>query len=124
MGSVFYMDIILMQLYFVVNGCDSFIIIYIEIIFNIRVIVQFLFWCCYFNFVWGFFWVEGFLFNVWFQLWFVGGQWVGFFKYSFFMFEGVGWYRYVYSIFYLLLGLYWVQIIWEGGIVLEKVVKM
>ena len=45
-------------------------------------------------------------------------------KHSTAMPVGAGRYRYAYSTSHLPPGLYWLQITWEGGTALEKVVKM
>ncbi|MCR9055315.1 MAG: T9SS type A sorting domain-containing protein, partial [bacterium] len=58
------------------------------------------------------------------QLWSAGGQRVGLPKHSPPTPEGAGRYRYAYNISHLPPGLYWLQITWESGTALEKVVKM
>jgi photosystem II stability/assembly factor-like uncharacterized protein len=124
MGNTFYTDTTFTHLHPAANGCDSLTTIHIEIISNTRAAVQPSPWRCYPNPARGLLWAEGPSPNARLQLWSAGGQRVGLPKHSHPTPEGAERYRYAYNISHLPPGLYWLQITWEGGTALEKVVKM
>ncbi|WP_421949748.1 T9SS type A sorting domain-containing protein [Phaeodactylibacter xiamenensis] len=124
MGNTFYTDTTFTQLHPAANGCDSLTTIHIEIISNTRAAAQPSPWRCYPNPARGLLWAEGPSPNARLQLWSAGGQRTGLPKQSLPAPERAGRYRYAYNISHLPPGLYWLQITWEGGTALEKVVKM
>ena len=124
MGSAFYTDTTFTQLHPASNGCDSLTTIHIEIISNTRAAAKPSPWRCYPNPARSLLWAEGPSSNARLQLWSAGGQRVGLPKHSLPAPDGAGRYRYAYNISHLPPGLYWLQITWEGGTALEKVVKM
>jgi photosystem II stability/assembly factor-like uncharacterized protein len=124
MGSAFYTDTTFTQLHPASNSCDSLTTIHIEIISNTRAAAKPSTWRCYPNPAQDLLWAEGPSPNARLQLWSAGGQRVGLPKHSLPAPDGAGRYRYAYNISHLPPGLYWLQITWEGGTALEKVVKM